>query len=65
MTLAEIKAAVSRGEWVYWSNPGYHVFRDNIGQWLICYMPNGYCVGLTHADGVTLSGDESDFHIYR
>lgn len=65
MTAAEIKAAIDRGEKVYWSNPSYPVIKDKIGQYLITHTGNGYCIGLTWQDGVTLNGKEKDFFIAK
>lgn len=63
MKLEEIKAAVLAGKTVHWSNPGYCVIRDKIGSWLIVCAHNHHCIGLTHADEVTLNGKEEDFFI--
>lgn len=61
MSLAEIKAALAAGRRVFWCNPGYEVIKDKVGQYLIkCHM-NGSCIGLTHLDGATLNGEESEF----
>jgi len=70
MTLAEIKAAVQAGHTVHWQNPSYSVVLTSPGprnrltkdQWLLCCAPNSHCIGLTHADGVTLNGQEQDFY---
>lgn len=62
MTLNEIKQAVEAGKSVHWSNTGYQVIKDNIGQWLIV-CANGHAIGLTWADEVTLNGKEEDFFI--
>lgn len=61
MTLEEIKDAIEEGKTVHWSNDGYTVVKDSSGQYLIKYR-NGYCIGLTWRDGVTLKGKESDFY---
>lgn len=63
MTLQEIKDAVESGKRVFWSNTGYEVIRDSIGQWLIKCRMNGSCIGLTWRDGVTLSGKKNDFFV--
>ena len=63
MTVQEIKSAVDRGEKVYWSNCGYEVIKDDIGQYLIHCTMNDYYCGLTWADDVTLNGDENEFFI--
>jgi len=63
MTLEEIKQAIAAGKKVYWSNKGYSVIKDNIGQYLIYRKDNEYCIGLTWRDGVTLNGKESQFFI--
>jgi len=63
MNLSEIKQAIKDGKEVRWSNNGYKVYQDSIGQYLITFMPNDYTIGLTWLDGVTLNGDEKDFYI--
>jgi hypothetical protein len=63
MTVDEIKSAVDAGKTVYWSNPGYKVIKDSIGQYLICFTPNKSCIGLTWTDGVTLNGKEEEFYV--
>lgn len=61
MSLQEIKDAIAAGKKVYWSHEGYEVIKDKIGQYLIHYIPNGHCIGLTWQDGVTMNGKEQDF----
>jgi hypothetical protein len=63
MNLHEIKSAVEAGLPVHWSNDGYKVIKDKIGQFLVIFEPNQSCIGLTWKDGVTLNGKESDFYI--
>lgn len=63
MNLAEIKAAVESGKTVCWSNRGYVVVKDRIGQWLIQFLTNGHCIGLTWTDGRTLNGKPEEFFI--
>jgi hypothetical protein len=63
LTVHEIKAAVDRGEPVRWKSENYHVIRDRIGEYLIVCQNNQSTIGLTHQDGVTLNGDESDFYV--
>jgi plasmid maintenance system killer protein len=64
MNLQQIKAAVERGERVFLGNDAYEVIQDdNLGQWLIRCSFNGYCIGLTWADGKTLNGKPEDFFI--
>ena len=65
MTLNEIKAAIDAGRQVRWGNDGYEVIKDNLGQYLIVYRPNGYTIGLAWRDGVTLNGKEEDFYIKK
>ncbi len=62
MTLTEIKAAVESGCTVHWSNNGYTVVKDRIGQWFIKYV-DGHLIGLTRADGVTMNGKPQDFYV--
>ena len=64
MTLDEIKSAVDAGMNVRWKNDGYHVFKDRIGQYLIRFIWNDSCIGLTHTNGVTLNGAPRDFYIW-
>ena len=51
MTLDEIKAAVDAGQTVHRANTGYIVHKDRFGQYLITYVPNGSCIGLTTGAG--------------
>jgi hypothetical protein len=62
MTTQEIKDAVNAGKPVYWCNPGYTVKIDRYGRYSIIHS-SGHSIGLTHADGLTLNGKESDFYI--
>ena len=63
MNIAEIKAAVDGGQTVHWANVGYLVYRDNLGQYLITFFPNGSTIGLTDRTGHRLNGAEADFFI--
>jgi hypothetical protein len=64
MKAAEIRRAVDEGLTVYWMNCGYEVIRgDRRNEYLICCMNTSHCISLTHADGVTLNGAESEFFI--
>ncbi len=40
MNIAEIKTAVDAGRSVHWSNEGYVVRKDTLGQYLIIFEPN-------------------------
>lgn len=63
MTLEQIKAAVDNGYNVHWMNPGYKVIKDRRGEYQIVFTHNVHCIGLTHKDGVTLNGKESEFYV--
>ena len=65
MTLDDIKAAVDAGQTVHWSNTGYVVHKDRLGQYLITYQPNGSCIGLTDREGRWLNGKVAEFFIAR
>ena len=65
MTLEDIKAAVDAGQTVHWANTGYVVHKDRLGQYLITYLPNGSCIGLTDRGGQRLNGKEAEFFIAR
>ncbi|MBB3987793.1 hypothetical protein GGQ68_004147 [Sagittula marina] len=65
MTLEDIKAAVDAGQTVHWANTGYVVHKDPLGQYLITYVPNGSCIGLTDRGGQRLNGKEAEFFIAR
>ena len=65
MTLDDIKAAVDAGQIVHWANTGYVVHKDRPGQYLITYLPNGSCIGLTDREGHRLNGKEAEFFIAR
>ena len=60
MNLSQIKSAVEAGKVVCWGNTSYKVIKDGIGQWLVRCDLNGYCFGLTRADGGTLQGQEHE-----
>ena len=62
MDLNEIKRAVRAGKTVCWSNEGYEVVNDSIGQWLVVFKDNGYATGLQNKLGV-LTEDPSKFFI--
>lgn len=61
MNLQQIKQAIEEGKKVHWANRAYDVIKDSVGQYLIICNLNGYCIGLTHLDGITLNGEEKDF----
>lgn len=63
MTAPEIKQAINEGKKVYWKSPVYQVIKDNLGQYFIKCTLNDHCIGLTWKDGVTLNGEEEDFHL--
>jgi hypothetical protein len=64
MNAQEIKSAVLSGKKVFSGNSLYSViFSEKAQQWLIVCADNGYTIGLTHRDGVTLNGNPEDFFI--
>jgi len=63
MTLDDIKAAVDAGQTVHWANTGYVVHKDRLGRYLITYLLNDSCIGLTDRSGQRLNGDEAEFFI--
>ena len=63
MNIAEIKTAVDAGQPVLWSNEGYVVRKDILGQYLIIFEPNGSAIGLTDRSGCQLNGQEEDFFL--
>jgi len=63
MNIGEIKTAVDAGQRVHWSNETYLVHRDNLGQYLITYVPNGSTIGLTCRSGHRLNGAEAEFFV--
>lgn len=65
MNVFEIKKAVNEGKTVCWANDGYQVIKDENGDYLIIYLDNGYCTGLTHIDNITLNGEEEEFYIKK
>ena len=64
MTLDEIKAAVDAGRPCI-GDTGYIVHKDRLGQYLITYVPNGSCIGLTDRSGQRLNGKKTEFFIAR
>ena len=65
MTLEEIKQAVTDGLTVCWMNSLYVVIKNRHGEYLVKCRSNGNCIGLTHADGVTMNGKPEEFYIDR
>ncbi|MCZ4258974.1 hypothetical protein O4H53_25830 [Sulfitobacter sp. G21635-S1] len=65
MTLDEIKATVDADQTVHWANTGYRVHKDSLGQYLITYLPNGSCIGLTERGGYRLNGKEAELFTAR
>ena len=63
MNIAEIKSAVDAGKTVHRANEGYRVHKDDLGQYLITYQPNGSTIGLTGRSGERLNEDEAEFFI--
>lgn len=66
MQLEEIKKAVDAGFVVHWTNGGYQVIKDGVGQYLIVWDKDGprECYwGLTHQDGVTMNGTPEQFYL--
>ncbi len=61
MNIEQIKHAVQAGRTVHWASPLYRVIQDRLGRFLILCDANQDCIGLTHRDGVTLNGRESQF----
>ena len=51
-----IRQAVDEGKTVYADTLAYQVIKDNIGQYFIKCLLNGWCCLLTWRDGVTLNG---------
>jgi hypothetical protein len=64
MTLQEIKQAVGAGKRVHWSNVGYVVTCDRLGQYLITFKKNGSAIGLTNRDGTRLNGKQMSFSLW-
>jgi hypothetical protein len=62
MNASQIKEAINNGHHVFWCNDGYEVIMAG-DEFLIYCNFNDSCIGLTHRDGVTLNGDETDFYI--
>ena len=63
MTANEIKTSVSMGVTVHWKNDNYRVIYDPKTGFLIKSESNENYIGLTHQNGETLNGEESDFYI--
>lgn len=64
MTLEEIKAAVLAGHTVCHNNPAYEVRHQNGDFDIVCTL-NGYTIGLTWIDGVTMNGKPEEFFILQ
>lgn len=63
MNITEIKTAVDAGKSVHWSNEGYVVRKDILGQYLIVFEPGGSAIGLTDRSGGRLNGQEEAFFL--
>ena len=63
MNIAEIKTTVDAGKSVHWSNEGYVIRKDTMGQYLIVFEPGGSAIGLTNRSGGQLNGQEEDFFL--
>jgi len=63
MNITEIKTAVDAGTSVHWSNEGYVVRKDTLGQYLIVFEHNGSAIGLTDRSGGRLNGQEEEFFL--
>jgi len=63
MNITEIKTAVDAGKAVHWSNEGYVVREDTLGQYLIVFEPGGSAIGLTDRSGGSLNGQEEAFFL--
>lgn len=66
MTLTEIKHAVGAGKTVNWVHSGYIITRgkrERQNDYFTVFRANGNTIGLTHKDGITLNGKESQFFI--
>ena len=53
--IEKIKSLIDCGVKVYDNNIGYEIKKDKLGQYLITYKPNGYCIGLTDQTGTHLN----------
>lgn len=62
MNLQEIKKAVKEGKTVHWKNENYKVIFDEVTGLMIKSISNENYIGLTHANGKTLNGEEADFY---
>lgn len=64
MKLAEIRRALDEGLRVHWQTRDYEVIRSTgSSECFIKCIATCHCIGLTHADGVTLNGREEDFFV--
>jgi hypothetical protein len=63
MNIAEIKTALDAGKSVHWSNEGYVVRKDTLGQYPIVFEPGGSAIGLTDRSGGRLNGQEEEFFL--
>jgi hypothetical protein len=61
MKLEQIKKSVDEGKLVFFKNPKYRVIKDDLGQYLIKFIPNNSVIGLTDKKGF-LTQDEKNFY---
>lgn len=69
MNLQEIKQAVDNGKRVHWMNESYvvkgevlHASLPFTRYYILC-VHNSNIIDLTHADGITMNGEPSEFYI--
>lgn len=63
MNIQDITDAVNSGKPVRWVNNGYHVTRDELGQFHITFQTNQHSIGLTNRAGDKLNGKPEEFYI--
>ena len=60
--IAKIKNLIDNGVKVFDNNEGYECRKDRIGQYLIVFKPNGYCIGLTNQKGDKLNATKPFYY---
>ena len=65
MDLESIKKFVDNGHKVFLGNENYQVKYDEANGYVIVCLSNGYMIGLTHKNGLTINADPSEFFVVR
>ena len=63
MTREQLIKAIDEGKKVYDKNIGYECYKNECGEYLVTYRPNGYTIGIFHQDGIGMNVRPEDCFI--